>query len=784
MGRAGFKPVETRQRVSGGFDSHPLPPPSCTLNPVLPSSPIETDIVLVGGGHAHVEVVRRFGMAPEPGVRLTLVSTAVDTPYSGMLPGYLAGHYDFDDCTIDLRRLCRFAGARLIVDRATGIDRAGRRVLLAGRPPLPYDLLGLDIGSVPESGGIAGAEHAIPIRPVPAFLERWAAVEALAQERGGAVGIVVIGAGAGGIETILALRHRLDKFLEQIDKKEKTGISKPQFTLLSQTAEIMPGHAAGARRRVLAALRRNGIEVAAGETAAAVRPGQVACRSGRIFEQDAAILVTQGGAAPWLRETGLELDGQGFVRVGASLQSAADPHIFATGDCAALDPAMLRRSGSGSGVRSGVFAVRQGPVLAENLRRAVRGLPLRRFRPQRRVLALVSLGRKRAVASRGILAVEGAGLWRWKDRIDRRWMARYDSDLPAMTNRAARPAAPGGAPAEMRCGGCGAKVPQAILNAVLARLRADPATVAYLALDAPDDAAPLAAPADAQLFQTVDQFRAFIDDPFLFGRIAANHCLGDIHAMGGAPLSALVSLTLPFAAPHIVERDLELLLRGVLRCLGAAGAVLAGGHTAEGAEMSVGLAVNGAVRDGAPWRKGGAAPGDRLVLTQALGTGVLLAAEMARAARGRHVEAALRGMLAGKGAAVGLLRQHGARACTDVTGFGLGGHLLEMLEASGCGATLDEAALPLLPGAAGLLAAGHASTLHPANRAALAAACGGTVPEIVADPQTAGGLLAALPADRAEACVAALCQAGYGAAAVIGTVFAASPDAPPIRFGR
>ena len=737
---------------------------------MLPSSPIETDIVLVGGGHAHVEVVRRFGMKPEPGVRLTLVSAPVDTPYSGMLPGYLAGHYRFDDGNIDLRRLCRFAGARLIVDRAAGIDRAARQAVLAGRPPLPYDLLSVDIGSVPEAGGIAGAEHAIPLKPVPAFLRRWAEIEALADRRGGPVRIVVIGAGAGGVEATMALQYRINKQLEHSETKEKSNSQSSRFTILSMTPEIMPGHPAGVRRRVLAALRRNGIVVETGETAAAIEPGRVLCESGRVFEHDAAILVTQGGAAPWLRESGLAVDPRGFLKVGPTLQSVSDETVFAAGDCAAFDSVSLPKSG--------VYAVRQGPVLAENLRRAARGEPLRPFRPQRRVLSLISLGGKRAVASKSIFAAEGGWVWRWKDRIDRRWMARYGADLPAMTGA---PAADGTAEA-MRCGGCGAKVPQAILNDVLDRLRNHPETAPALALDNPDDAAPVAVPAGADLYQTVDQFRAFIDDPYLFGRIAANHCMGDIHAMGGAPVSALVSVTLPFAAPGIVGRDLELLLRGVLRGLAGAGAVLIGGHTAEGAEMTVGLTVNGTVGDDEPWRKGGARPGDRLILTKALGTGVLLAAEMARAAKGRDVEAALGGMLAGNAAAVGVLRKHRATACTDVTGFGLGGHLLEMLQASGCGAVLDGAALPLLPGAADLLAAGHASTLHPANRAALKPACEGTVPEILADPQTAGGLLATVPGDRADPCVEALRQAGYADAVIIGETTGMRSGETAIRF--
>ncbi|MCY3831245.1 MAG: selenide, water dikinase SelD [Rhodospirillaceae bacterium] len=737
---------------------------------MLSSSPVETDIVLVGGGHAHVEVVRRFGMKPEPGVRLTLVSTPVDTPYSGMLPGYLAGHYGFDDCMIDLRRLCRFAGARLIVGRACGIDRTSRQVSLADRPPLPYDLLSIDIGSVPETVGIGGAEHAVPLKPIPAFLERWAKVEALAEARNGAVRIVVIGAGAGGVEAAMALHSRMNARFQKSENKEKYTTGRLQFTILSMTPEILPGHAAGVRRRVLSALRRNGFAVETDETAAAIEPGRVLCKSGRAFEHDAAILVTQGAAAPWLRETGLDVDPRGFLKVGPTLQSVSDGTVFAAGDCAAFNSAALPKSG--------VYAVRQGPVLADNLRRAARGEPLQPFRPQRRVLALISLGDQRAVASKSVLASEGGWVWRWKDRIDRRWMARYGADLPAMTGApVADPAAEA-----MRCGGCGAKVPQAILSAVLDRLRADPETSRTLALDSPDDAAPVVAPAEGALYQTVDQFRAFIDDPWLFGRIAANHCMGDIHAMGGAPVSALVSVTLPFAAPGVVERDLEQLLRGVLRSLGEAGAVLIGGHTAEGAEMAVGLTINGTVGDGAPWRKGGARPGDRLILTKALGTGVLLAAEMARAARGRDVETALRGMLANNGAAVGVLRRHGARGCTDVTGFGLGGHLLEMLEASGCGAVLHEAALPMLPGASDLLSAGHASTLHPANRAALVGACEGVVPEILADPQTAGGLLAAVPADSGEACVEALRKAGYPNAADIGLATEREAEKPAIRL--
>jgi len=693
-------------------------------------------------------------MRPEPGVRLTMISAPVDTPYSGMLPGHLAGHYDFDDYTVNLQRLCRFAGARLIVDWAAGLDRDRQQVLLKGRPAIAYDWLSIDIGSTPDSSGIAGADHAIPVKPVPEFLAQWAEVEETALARRGDVDVVVVGAGAGGVEATLSLHYRLRKRLQDRGALAQ----EPRFTILSKSAQAMAGHAPGVRKRLLQALKHKDIRLIEGEAAARIDENRVTAESGTGYDADAIILVTPGRAASWLAETGLQADDRGFIQVGETLQSVTDPAVFAAGDCADFLPVPLPRAG--------VYAVRQGPVLAENLRRVATGKGPASFKPQKSILALISLGERRAVASKGPFSAEGDWVWRWKDRIDRRWMVRYDEELPAM----AAMSAPADVPAEMRCGGCGAKVPQAILRSVLERLKTDPATSAALDLDLADDAAEIAVPSGSSLFQTVDQFRSFVDDPYLFGRIAANHCLGDIYAMGGRPLSALVTITLPYAEPAVVERDLDQVLRGVLAGLGEAGALLAGGHTAEGAEMSVGLTVNGAVSASFPWRKGGMHPGDRLILTKPLGTGVLMAAEMARAATGRDVRLALDQMTVSNAAAVGILQAHGATACTDITGFGLGGHLLEMLEASRCRAVLDEGALPLLPGASALLEQGIASTLHPANAAALQPYCDGPMLAILADPQTAGGLLASVPDGQAAACLAALRAAGYRKAAMIGSV--------------
>ena len=325
---------------------------------------------------------------------------------------------------------------------------------------------------------------------------------------------------------------------------------------------------------------------------------------------------------------------------------------------------------------------------------------------------------------------------------------------------------------DMRCGGCGAKLPADPLARVLARLETAPRKDVVLGLG--DDAAVVRPPPGRLAVRTADQFRAFIDDPYLFGRIAANHALGDLYAMGAEPQTALALATLPHAPADKLERDLEALLRGALEVLDAAGCALVGGHTAEGAELALGFALDGHACGGRLTGKGGLRAGDRLVLAKPLGTGAILAAHMAGRCRGEWLAAALAAMQQSSREAGEAFRAHGAAAVTDVTGFGLAGHLGEMLRASGRAAVLWPGAVPALPGALDLIARGVRSTLHPANEAAAA----GFDPEacpVLFDPQTAGGLLAGVREDRAADCLAALAAAGYAQAAVVGEVLTGPP---------
>ena len=726
---------------------------------MMPAATVGTDIVLIGGGHAHVEVLRRFAMQPEPGVRLTLIARDVETPYSGMVPGFFAGHYTRAECHIDLRPLCRRARARLYHASAIGLDLERRAVLCAGRPPVFYDFVSIDVGSQPDASAIPGAgRHAVPVKPIDGLMAAVGDIERALADGGGAFDIAVIGAGAGGVELVLALRHRFARLAAARPEAAR----QVRLTIVEAAPVILPALASGARRTLLRAIEAHKIRVMTEARVSAVECGRLRCDDGRQIAFDRAILVSGAGAAAWLGTSGLAVDAGGFVRVDRHLRSLSHATVFAAGDVASL--------ADGSLAKSGVYAVREGPVLARNLRHAARGRALIRFRPQRRTLALVSTGPRHAVASRGPFALSGRALWRLKDRIDRRFMEKY-ADLPAMR---AEPAE-AGPPGDMRCGGCGAKIDRAVLARALAGLAARGCAFAP-GPGTGDDAAIVASPpAGEVMVQTVDQFRAFIDDPYLFGRIAATHCLNDIYAMGAQPRAALAMVTLPEGDAARQEDDLVALLAGACEVLGNAGAALVGGHTGEGVELAFGLSVTGHGRAERLLPRSALRQGDALVLTKALGTGVLFNADMAGRAPGAVISAALAGMQACQARASAIMIEHGARAACDVTGFGLAGHLIEMLDASGVDAGLRLDAVPALDGALDLLARGLSSTLAPANRRAAEGALGdarGPRFELLFDPQTAGGLLAGIAAERAAACVEALKQAGYADAAIIGEVTA------------
>ncbi len=747
-------------------------------------TPVAKDLVLIGGGHSHVAVLKRFGMRPVPGLRLTLITRDIDTPYSGMLPGLVAGHYGFDECHIDLGPLARFAGARLYHAEVEGVDLDNRLVHAPGRPPIAYDVLSINTGSRPNRVDIPGVdEFALAAKPIDIFLRRWQRLVQRVREHEGAFRVVVVGGGAGGVELALSTQWRLRQELKAAGRDP----SQLHYHLVSRSDGIMSGHSAGVRERFERIFAERGIATTTDSAVTTVAEDHVRTADGNLIAADAVIWVTSASAPAWLRESGLAVDDDGFVRVGESLRSPSHDNVFAAGDVASLPDARPK---------SGVFAVRQGGVLADNLRAAATGGRLRPYRAQRRFLGLISTGDQYAVASYGGWSHESAWLWQVKDWIDRRFMRKF-SELPEMDQEQAPQLAAGVADSDairelsaiaMRCGGCGAKVGATVLSRVMQRLPEARRDDVLIGRDAPDDCAMLKVPEGKVMVQSVDYFRAFIDDAYTFGAIAANHALGDVFAMGAEAQSALAIATVPYGRERVVEETLHDLLAGALSVLEPSGAVLAGGHSSEGAELAFGLSVNGLIDPEKAWRKQGLRPGDALVLTKPIGTGTLFAAEMRGRAKGRWVDAAIRSMLLSNLDAARCLQSFAATACTDLTGFGLVGHLLEMTKASQVDAVIERDALPLLDGALATVEAGILSSLQPQNLRLrrgirdIEQASHHPVYPLLFDPQTAGGLLAGVPADRAADCIEALHRCGYPDAAVIGRIEAQSEQLEPVSL--
>jgi selenide,water dikinase len=707
--------------------------------------PLTRDLVLVGGGHTHALVLLRWAMRPLPGARLTLIDPVPAAAYSGMLPGHVAGHYSRPALEIDLVRLARHAGARLVQARATGIDRVAGRVQVAGRPDIAYDALSLDIGVTAAMPALPGfAEHAVAAKPLGPFAAAWDGFAAR-QRPGDTPSVAVIGAGAAGVELALAMAHRL-----------RAGGAAPVVTILEAGAMALPGLGPAARRRILAACAGLGVGLRVGARVVRVDAGAVTLADGTTIASD--FTVGAGGARPWDWPATTDLALQdGFVSVGPTLQSPTDPAIFAAGDCAHLAHAPRPKAG--------VFAVRAAPVLADNLRAALSGGPMRAFRPQRDYLKLISLGGRRAAVDKWGIAASGPGLWRWKDRIDRAFMARFHRLRPMPPGPLPHPVAAGvrrelaGGPL---CGGCGAKAPALALRDGLAGPGA-PGRADVLA--GPGDDAAILAHGDGVQVLSTDMLRPFTADPWLLARIAAIHALGDVWAMGAAPQAVLAQIVLPEMSARLAGETLREITAGLRELLAGLGAELIGGHTGFGPELAIGFTVTGLA--GRAIGLAGAQPGDTLILTKPLGTGTLLAAEMRLAAPAHAVVAAFASMARPLDRDAAILAPV-AHAMTDVTGFGLAGHLDGICRASGLGAEIDLAALPLLDRAEALAARGIRARLWAANRAAAPVAGAGDGPRaaLLHDPQTAGGLLAALPADHAGPTLDRLWQAGVPAARI------------------
>jgi pyridine nucleotide-disulfide oxidoreductase family protein len=358
-------------------------------------------LVLLGAGHAHLQVLLALAEAPLPGARITLVSPFAEFVYSGMVPGVVAGHYATADAVIEVAALAARAGAAFTIGAAVRVDAAAGRVTLADGSELPFDALSVNTGGVMDRDAIAGArEHALFVRPIEHLVALLAPLWLPAQRD--ALDVAVIGGGAAGVELAMALRFRLGP--------------GPRISLVTGGPAPLHDHSPAVRARVRRALERHAITPLE-DTCCAIEPGHVLLGSGARLVCDAPLVAIGASAPPWLADSGLALDERGFISTGPTLQSRSHPQVFAVGDVASRRDAPRPRSG--------VYAVRSGPALATNLRRFVAGQALLPYQPQRSALSLLSCGARDAIASWRGWSAQGRWVWWWKDRIDRAFVARF-----------------------------------------------------------------------------------------------------------------------------------------------------------------------------------------------------------------------------------------------------------------------------------------------------------------------------------------------------------------------
>ena len=731
-------------------------------------------LVLLGGGHAQVSVLKSLIMQPIRGLRVTLISRDILTPYSGMLPGYLEGLYSDKDITIDLSHLARLAGARFIHGSVVSLDADRRKLTIEGYPEMGYDLLSINIGSSPDMAAIKGAkDHAIPVKPISQLLARLHPVlDELPQDQ--KKSIAIIGGGAGGVEMALSLHHRLNI-------KEQRNID---FILIGRSPRFLSEFTPQAAATIMPVLKSQNITCHLGVAVEEIRQEGVMLANGDLIKADHVLAVTAGRPAPFLATSGLALDEKGFVAVNDTLQSTSHDTVFAAGDIASVIGSPRPKAG--------VFAVRAGPIMTQNLRRQLLEDALQHWKPQKNYLALIGTGGRKAMAVRGKFVLPPSHLlWRLKEWIDRRFIEKF-STLPQMPQPSPSPLAQlmanqghdgEAALAAMRCLGCGAKTGFSDLDQGITDAQA------YLCAQGIDldqeiktnaDSASIDLPQN-RIVQSVDAISALVDDPFILGRIAALHAMSDLFSSHAKPHSALAILTLPHAFSTLQKNDITQILAGAMLALHQHGAKLAGGHTSAGADLQVGFAVTGLASDAPLYTP---QDGDVLILTKPLGIGVIMAAH----ADGNHDladglarQAAIDVMAQSNGIAAETFADFGCFPMTDVTGFGLARHGLSLASTIGDGTAslefdLDD--LPLLSPSLSLAEDGAVSSLFHANRLAApargATSARGASPArgdhpalpLIYDPQTGGGLLAVVPQDKADAILQKLLDAELDAAMI------------------
>ncbi len=694
-------------------------------------------VVLLGIGHTNAHVVRMWAMNPLPDTDLTCISDGGVATYSGFLPAVLAGQLPPEAMEIDLVRLCAAAGARLITDPVIGLDRQRNQLLFSERPPVPYDVLSVGIGSVPQmpTAG-ADAPSLVTIKPMRSFTGRLAnAVERTSSQQG-PLTIVVVGGGTAGVEVAQCLPARLQSLTS----------ADIHMTLVNRSRELMPGCAAGTSKRVQLQIESRGHTVLNDCSVDRIEIDSITLSNGDTLPASVVVWATGATAPDLLSEFDLPKDDGGFLLTENTLRSTSGDSIFAVGDTGTIQNETLPKAG--------VYAVRQGPILWDNIQRCLHDRALVAYEPQRSFLKLLNMGDGTAVGEWKGFSFSGRWVMKLKQRIDQKFMDMYQQ-LPEMMAM----------PDDMPCRGCGCKLGGDVLEGALGtdnETTRDDATI----IRAGSEESP-----QNDILVTTDFFSAPFADAWLTGRVAAIHAASDLYAMGATPFAAEAIVVLPDGDQATQQKLLYDFQSGAAHEFERMGATITGGHTITGPRWEVGFSVFGRSIGTKLIRKRGLNPGDRLFLTKPLGSGILMAALMRGRCRHTDYQSMIDIMLRGNQGTARIAVDCGITTGTDITGFGLLGHLQEMLTHD-VRAVLKLDSVPMMPGTREATEQGIASSLLPANRCYLqnvqhnqAASV-----DLLLDPQTCGGLLLAVPATKTAEFLGQFAEHDLAAPADIGEV--------------
>jgi selenide, water dikinase len=372
-------------------------------------------IIFVGGGHSHAIALKEWGKFPLKNTEIILLSNVEKTPYSGMLPGHVAGLYSYDEIHIDLVKLAQFAGVKFSLDQCIGIDLKQKKVICENNPPLDFDYVSLDIGSTPDLTSILGGEkYSIGAKPVAQFLEKWNEILRKIQDNSlcisakNPLSLGIVGGGAGGVELAFNMNYHLGRLLP-----------KNQFKihLVQRGQNLLPNHNKWVSKRVYQLLLDQGIIIHLGETVKEIAPNTIICENNLRVNCDFIFLVTRASSPLWVKNSELTTDQGGFILINSYLQSISHSFVFATGDIATME--------NNPRPKAGVFAVRQGKPLFRNLQLMINEKSLKPYIPQEKYLSLIGTGNKEAIASWDKFGYQSPLLWRIKDYIDSQFMRQF-----------------------------------------------------------------------------------------------------------------------------------------------------------------------------------------------------------------------------------------------------------------------------------------------------------------------------------------------------------------------